>query len=1046
MSNLTTSRLNPFAPVAPRPSGNPVQTLVMKDPAPPLATALTPTQDAEITPQDGFSQHTDKPAPASSSPLLDVGPAPTLGPVSRLGQGEAGSRMLPGSVRFTRPALLGALQERLSLLPDRSFYQETLPLAQTLRLSMGLQPPTTLPGTAEEPTVIAALPASDPGFDPTPVQARLTATLTGLQGQSGIKASALLARPSTLTLPAGHQQLAHQQQAALQQLDALLSEVAALPPEAQKTLAPEIDQLLKARAAVDVVQRLNTTLGQDATHEKALRFRNNNVNANELQQLRQLQGELEVLMPALAGHPLEGEVKAALTSLQGTTLALGNPEYIAAKEIQKLDLLPSSTVWRSEIHSDMVAQDRRRDVDATPQGFMMAKILERRYDSQMAGILTESLNKLEALPRQDFDAQAAALRKQLAKRVAPNVVGNDEYRAAILSTFDARVLSLKVKHQQPQVSEALNKVSHQFTGLRLDYQDDLGDPYAQALVATQDRSVAPNLKIGMPEQARIPVARFQDIDGQVSEVKCYVGEEKALLSESDHLSRVGQTYGKDQPQGSAVAQALRGQNQRTQLTNIDLQAQLGRLDQSSAQLGTAAVRGQTQMWNSHLDLADATYVNNLHNKMDDAPEGTPLHQLGRYYKALEIANDPSSDMAKRVDKDKVMAEIERLSQDPQVLKAFADVKAQLITGMFGGPQAAQDLAAHLRSPSFQAELAQLSPEGRQAEVKNLVERLYFLNPDLATEVSNEMRGQLIADNASAIISALSPADKEKAMLEVIKNLSSEADWYLDKPGKGLSAASGKVYEDALSTMADQKLARFEHLLTAADQQIFAKALSSGEFEKLFKDSDALERQLTAFGARPDAIKRLQGPIRWLADNAEKFGALTALVGVGGALGPESTADYLNLASKGMGLAGESAKLLGKCSSLADSKLLKLGGEFLGPAGDIFGAVSDGMKSYQDFKDGDYIGGVSKGVGAAAGGVGAVYGIAIAAGCSGPGAPLVLAGAVVVGVVAWICDETMGEDEKETLLRQLDVLKPAPAAPVESLPYNWQNTYPRGDKF
>jgi hypothetical protein len=236
-----------------------------------------------------------------------------------------------------------------------------------------------------------------------------------------------------------------------------------------------------------------------------------------------------------------------------------------------------------------------------------------------------------------------------------------------------------------------------------------------------------------------------------------------------------------------------------------------------------------------------------------------------------------------------------------------------------------------------------------------------------------------------------------------------------------------VYEDGLNALADQKFERFAQL-TEADQKIFAKALSSGEFDKLMHQGDALDRKLLELGAKPDAIKRLQGPMRWVADNAEKFGALTALVGLGGALNPESTADYFNLASKGLGFAGESAKLLGKMGSLADSKMLKLGGEFLGPVGDIFGAVSDGMKSYQDFSDGDYIGGVSKGVGAAAGGVGAVYGIAIAAGCAGPGAPLVLAGAVVVGVVAWICDETMGEDEQETLLRQLDVLKPAPPAP------------------
>jgi hypothetical protein len=107
-------------------------------------------------------------------------------------------------------------------------------------------------------------------------------------------------------------------------------------------------------------------------------------------------------------------------------------------------------------------------------------------------------------------------------------------------------------------------------------------------------------------------------------------------------------------------------------------------------------------------------------------------------------------------------------------------------------------------------------------------------------------------------------------------------------------------------------------------------------------------------------------------------------------------------------------------------------EVLGPIGDTLGAGLDAYGSYQDFSSGDTVGGYAKATGAGAGAVGAVAGVAILAGATGPGAPIVLAGATVVGLVAWGIDAGWGESEEETFLRQLDVLKPEVVKPSRVL--------------
>jgi len=100
-------------------------------------------------------------------------------------------------------------------------------------------------------------------------------------------------------------------------------------------------------------------------------------------------------------------------------------------------------------------------------------------------------------------------------------------------------------------------------------------------------------------------------------------------------------------------------------------------------------------------------------------------------------------------------------------------------------------------------------------------------------------------------------------------------------------------------------------------------------------------------------------------------------------------------------------------------------KWAGPAADIVGAGLDGYGSYKDFKQGDYFGGSMKAIGAGAGVTSAVAGVCILAGATGPAAPLVLAGAAVVGLAAWGADALWGKSDEQSLLENMGAGKASP---------------------
>ncbi|PKL75304.1 MAG: hypothetical protein CVV27_16055, partial [Candidatus Melainabacteria bacterium HGW-Melainabacteria-1] len=124
----------------------------------------------------------------------------------------------------------------------------------------------------------------------------------------------------------------------------------------------------------------------------------------------------------------------------------------------------------------------------------------------------------------------------------------------------------------------------------------------------------------------------------------------------------------------------------------------------------------------------------------------------------------------------------------------------------------------------------------------------------------------------------------------------------------------------------------------------------------------------------------------------------------------------------MSKAGDVAKFFGVADdAVKASKVLKTL-KWLGPVADGLSGVLDAHGAYKDYQVGDTVGALSKGVSSAAGFTAAGAGVLILAGASGPGAPVVLVGAAVVGLGAWGVDAIWGEDPQESLLRNVGVLK------------------------
>jgi hypothetical protein len=418
-----------------------------------------------------------------------------------------------------------------------------------------------------------------------------------------------------------------------------------------------------------------------------------------------------------------------------------------------------------------------------------------------------------------------------------------------------------------------------------------------------------------------------------------------------------------------------------------------------------------------LSKADQLYLKKIEALLQKAPEGSKLEELKKLYIALSMAQNPDidEDLRKRIDIPKVEAKIQALSEDPEIQAAFAKVREEAIQEVFG-PEAAEKLATHLLSPEFTEFLSLLS-EDEQAQLLSVeIGKLAQLDPKKALEVRQELIGNQLEQKSGQILSGLTLQERKSAFDKVMGTIN-DPNSGADKNAKvadTLAQALDKLSPAEMAQLSDPKK-MYTYLSgklagMGEDGQAAAGFLKSLQKSGGFGAFMALTASVATTGKLPAALEN--GDYKSIADFS------SSVMGVAG--NGKNVATLFNLTESTL----QNAKALKALSAL---KFM----EVLGPVGDVVGMTVDAVGSYQDFSNGDYVGGTAKGVGALAGGVGAAAGgYLLFAASTGPGAPIVLVGAAIVGGLAWAADTIWGESEEETFLRQLDVLKPPPPTPVD----------------
>jgi hypothetical protein len=472
----------------------------------------------------------------------------------------------------------------------------------------------------------------------------------------------------------------------------------------------------------------------------------------------------------------------------------------------------------------------------------------------------------------------------------------------------------------------------------------------------------------------------------------------------------------------------------------DLKADISR---KSALMTTPPV---SAIGNKQLGALDQAYVARVQAKLKDAPEGSKLEQLKKLYVALEMSKsdqvDP--DLRARIDTAEIERQITALGQDPEVQKAFDEARQEAIKDVFGDKDPSTEVAELLLSDGF-AEYLSLLPEEEQSQVLTTeITKLMALNPAKAKEVQATLVARQLQSRSGDILKGLS-LEERKAAFEQVFGLINPGNAAADKGSKAADAMSQAI--GALSPAEMQKMREYMTLIGRNDPKASEKLylLLAGKLEGMgpkgvgalghlndLRGSGKLGAFMTIVagvattGKVPDALKK--GDFKSITDLTSS--ALSVAGGTPGVLKMFGVSVDKGLkVAEAMFEAGDMAGGLAKASRMATAaKVLKVM-EVLGPIGDTLGAGLDAYGSYQDFQNGDTVGGYAKATGAGAGAVGAIAGVAILAGATGPGAPLVLAGATVVGLVAWGIDAAWGESEEETFLRQLGVLKPEAPQPT-----------------
>jgi len=396
-------------------------------------------------------------------------------------------------------------------------------------------------------------------------------------------------------------------------------------------------------------------------------------------------------------------------------------------------------------------------------------------------------------------------------------------------------------------------------------------------------------------------------------------------------------------------------------------------------------------------------------RIRNARPGSVFAELGRLFLAAQMAQDPESGYAHRIDRDRVNARIAELQATPEFRRAVEDDRRQAIretmphlidSSQPGGvrdPGAAQ--ADYLLSADFEARLRLATPEERERIVQSELGRLAGIDPEKAQRVQQALA-----------LRTASEAAKERPLEFLVS---------LPAPERA------KVLEQLLTLSGmTEKAAEVASRLSQALEALDEAALQGGS------GSTTLVRLLEGLRGTPgvpdSALQRAVQGIQQL-DRRGAFGSTVGALSLASIFMrgvPQDAESAARTGAEIMDVAGNFnsyAKLLG-----ASDDMLRAGGRLagisrvariLGPVGTVASSVLDGIGAYRDLRDGDYVGGIAKGVSAGAG----VAGLAALAFMSGPAMPVVVGVALVVGIGAALVDWIFGESEEETMLRQLGVL-------------------------
>lgn len=364
---------------------------------------------------------------------------------------------------------------------------------------------------------------------------------------------------SPMQLVKDHKNMATQQQQQLAKIDTLLLELEQLSPEDKQTLAPQIEQLKSQKEVLSVLQKTNAILGQDAGNDKKIIRDNNQVNPKLVGELKAVESELQNVYENLPeDSPLKPALEKNLNRLRASNLASSNSGYVAMKEKQTLDLHPASHIARYDLHVDAVEGNRRRDVDASPEGFVMAKVLEGKYQDAMLSHVETMGQDIDAffknasprLPEADILAKRTAIMQSIDTKYGKVLDGKgvQSIKDMVNNRFDQALGSHQKRVEKANTDAA--KVLKAETQVEFDPELSSFSEYINPLDSGGD-----NIEIHFGGQAGVGVGWFGvDVAGGVK-ASISKGDDEYFYMSFSANGEVGATAGKEMKVGGKTVGA-----------------------------------------------------------------------------------------------------------------------------------------------------------------------------------------------------------------------------------------------------------------------------------------------------------------------------------------------------------------------------------------------------------------------------------------------------------------------------------------------------------